>query len=797
MTPPAACRPAWLSTVGHPEKAEVFPGCLPPHPAADRFVHSPPGSAPAAELPMTRSLLALLLLAGAGGIGASAAEPRFDLDVVPVLSKLGCNSGGCHGALAGKGGFRLSLFGYDPAADHGAITREALGRRIDPADPGASLLLAKPSGALPHKGGLRLDPDGPDYALLAAWIAAGCPGPDRGAERTRLVDIAVAPAVVILEKGAGARLAVTARYSDGSTRDVTHLARFTSADETVATLDPAAPRGTEGTVTAVGHGAGAVSVWFSSRVAIARVVAPFPNDIPAATFAAAPRANVIDDLVLAQLEQLRLEPSPPCDDATFVRRAFLDTIGRLPTPEEVRRFVADTAPGKHARLADLLLARPEYVDYWTYKWSDLLLVTGSKLRPAAVDAYSRWIRDRVATNMPWDRFVREVVTARGSSLENGATNFFAVHQDPETMAENTAQAFLGLSINCAKCHDHPLEKWTNDQYYAFANLFARVRTKGWGGDSRSGDGARTLFVEARGDLLQPRTGRPQPPAPLDGAALDPADPRDRRDALAAWLTSPDNPYFTRAIVNRVWANFFAVGLVEPVDDLRATNPAANEPLLAALAEHLSGTGYDLKALMRLVLASETYRRSSAPLPANRDDRRWFARAYPRRLMAEVLADAIADVTGVRDSYTELALNDGSTETVAGYAPGTRALELRDSAVKSPFLVTFGRNARDITCECERSNQPSLVQVLALANGSSLNDKLAAREGRITQILAADPPPERIVEEAWLACLSRLPTGAEKTAITEILAATAAEDRRAAVEDLYWSLLTSREFLFRH
>lgn len=736
-------------------------------------------------------LLAILILAALGTAPVRGDTPSFELDVVPALSKHGCNAGGCHGALAGKGGFRLSLFGYDPAADHVAITREALGRRVDPADPGASLLLTKPTGAVPHKGGQRLDTDHPDYALLAAWISAGCPGPDRAADRTRLLSIEVSPPETVLEKAGSGRLVVTARYSDGSARDVTRWARFASTDETVATVE-----GT-GTVTAVGHGAGAVTAWFSSRVATARVVAPFPNDLPAAVFAAAPRANLVDELVLAQLEQLRLEPSPPCDDATFVRRAYLDTIGRLPTAEEVRGYLADGSPGKRERLADLLLARPEFVDYWTYKWSDLLLVTGSKLRPAAVDAYSKWIRDRVAANLPWDRLVRELVTAKGSSLENGATNFFAVHQDPETMAENTAQAFLGLSIGCAKCHDHPLEKWTNDQYYAFANLFARVRAKGWGGDSRSGDGARTLFVEEEGELLQPRTGKPRPPAPLDGAPLDPADPRDRREALAAWLTAPENPYFTRAIVNRVWANFFAVGLVEPVDDLRATNPAANGPLLDTLAARLVEARYDLKSLMRLILVSETYRRSSVPSPGNRDDRRWFARAYPRRLMAEVLADAIADVTGVRDAYTELALNDGSTEKVSTYAPGTRALELRDSAVKSPFLVTFGRNARDITCECERSNQPSLVQVLALANGSSLNDKLAAKEGRITQLLATEPTAERIVDDAWLACLSRPPAEAERKAMVEILAATPPAERRAAVEDLYWSLLTSREFLFRH
>jgi hypothetical protein len=713
----------------------------------------------------------------------------FAHDVMPILSKAGCNGGGCHGALAGKGGFRLSLFGYDPASDHLAITRDARGRRIDLADPGTSLLMTKPTMAVAHKGGKRLEVDGHDYRLLAAWIAAGCPGPN--AEEKKLVSIALAPAEAALAPGSSRQFTVTAAYSDGTTRDVTRWTRFTSADETVATVDPA------GLATVVGHGEGAVTAWFSSQIALARVVVPFPHDVPPAVYAQAPRANLIDDLVLEQLKKLHLKPSPPCDDATFIRRAFLDTIGRLPTPEEVRGYLDDKSPAKRERLVELLLARPEFVDYWTYKWSDILLVSGSKLRPDAVNAYYQWIRDRVAENMPWDELVREVVTARGSSLENGATNFFAVHQDPETMAENVSQAFMSLSINCAKCHNHPLEKWTNDQYYAFANLFSRVRAKGWGGDSRSGNGQRTLFVETRGDLLQPKTGRPQPPAPLDGTPLPAADPGDRREPLARWLTSPENPYFTRSIVNRVWANFFGLGLVESVDDLRATNPASNEKLLAALCGHTVEHGYDLKSLMRLILLSETYRRSSTPLPENQDDRKWFARAYPRRLMAEVLSDAICDVTGVRDHYTEIIMNDGSTEKVKGYDDDTRAIQLHDSAVKNYFLKTFGRNARDITCECERSNQPSLVQVLHLSNGSTINDKLSAKEGRVTQFLATDPAPPALVEAAWLRCLSRLPTDAERKPFEEMLAAATPEEKRPIVEDMYWSLLTSREFLFRH
>jgi hypothetical protein len=683
----------------------------------------------------------------------------------------------------------LSLFGYDPEKDYFTITREVRGRRIELADPARSLLLTKPTTAVPHKGGRRLEPGSDDYRIITAWISGGAPAPQP--DDPVVTALEVTPAEAELAPGASQPLAVHARFSDGTTRDVTRWAKFTSADEAVATVTDT------GTMTGVSHGAGAVTVWYSSQLATARVVSTFPHTIDDAVFAEAPRAGFIDDLVLAQLKKLRLRPSPAADDTTFVRRAFLDTIGRLPTPEEARAFANDTAPDKHARLADSLLARPEFVDYWAYKWADVLLVTSSKLRPEPLQAYADWIRAQVAANRPWDALVTELVTAKGSSVDNGATNFFAVHQDPETMAENVSQAFLSLSINCAKCHNHPLEKWTNDQYYAFANLFARVRAKGWGGDARSGDGKRTLYLEPRGDLIQPRTGRPQPPAPLDAPALDPDAPGDRREALALWLTAPDNPYFARAIANRVWAHFLGIGVVDPVDDLRVSNPPGNEPLLAALADFLVARKFDLKALMREILVSHTYRRSSTVLEENRADTRHYARFQPRRLPAEVLSDAISDVTQVGDTFAELALNDGSTEPTKAYAPGTRALQLKDSAVKNYFLKTFGRNAREITCECERSNQPSLVQVLHLANGSTINDKLAAQEGRVSSLLARSLTPEEMVDELWWLALSRPPHEAERTAAAAVLAATAPDDRRAAVEDLLWSLLTSREFLFQH
>jgi hypothetical protein len=427
----------------------------------------------------------------------------------------------------------------------------------------------------------------------------------------------------------------------------------------------------------------------------------------------------------------------------------------------------------------------------------MMLVSGRNLRPDAVKAYYAWVRESVAANRPWDDFARDVVTAKGSSVKEGATNFYAVHQDPETMAENVSQTFLSLSLNCAKCHDHPLEKWTNDQYYAFANLFSRVRAKGWGGDARSGDGQRTVYVEPRGDLIQPRTGKPQAPAPLDAAPIPSEATGDRREALAEWLTDPGNDHFSRSIANKVWANFFGIGLVDPVDDLRASNPASNEPLLAALADHLVEEKFDLKALMRTILRSETYQRSSVAVYENREDDRFFSRQYPRRLIAEVLHDGIAGITGVPTDFTEISNRDGSKEKVDFYPKGTRALELYDSAVDSYFLKTFGRNEREISCECERSNQPSLVQVLHVANGKTVNDKLASKEGAVEALLTGGKPDAELIDEAYLLCLSRLPTGPEKAGFIGILSETPAAERRTAVEDLFWALMSSREFLFQH
>ena len=718
--------------------------------------------------------------------------PSFRNHVLAVFAKTGCNSGACHGALAGKGGFRLSLRGYDPGTDYQTIVTQARGRRIELADPGRSLILAKPTGALPHKGGLRFETDSHEYKVIADWIAGGAVPPADDDPTVELVEIL--PDAVQLSVGDEQDFIVRAHYSNGRIEDVTRWVKFSSSNESVASVDNA------GRVSVTGPGAGAVTAWFASRTVISRITCAFPNDIPEDVYESQPRRNFIDEHVVAKLSELRLEPSPQCSDVTFVRRAFLDVIGTLPTPTEVREFLADETDGKRDRLIESLLARPEFVDYWAYKWSDVLLVNGNKLRPKGVKAYYEWIRNEISENTPWDEFARKIVTSTGGSIENGATNFFALHQDPENMAENVSQAFLGLSIACAKCHNHPLEKWTNSQYYSFANLFSRVRAKGWGGDFRNGDGVRTLYVVPTGELMQPLTGKPQPPTPLDGEPLPFDATEDRRIHLANWLTSSENPYFARAITNRVWASFFGPGLVEEVDDLRLSNPASNEELLTAASQHLIDRGFDLKSLMRTILQSHTWQRSSVPLEGNRDEHRFYSRYYPKRLMAEVLLDAVSQVTEVPTPFTHIGFPGGDRQETKEYPLGTRAIQLHDSAVESYFLKTFGRNSRAITCECERSDEPSMVQVLHVANGDTINGKLKAKENRVSKLLAEGHSAADLTDEIFLHALSRFPTDEEKTRAVELLSQVPDEDateKRLVVEDVFWSLLSTREFLFNH
>jgi hypothetical protein len=708
-------------------------------------------------------------------------DHSFRNHVQPILARFGCSSGACHGAAAGKSGFKLSLRGYDDEGDYATMTRHALGRRINLEDPGHSLLLLKPTAAVPHKGGARFDTASREYAVLSEWIAAGAPGPRK--DDPRIDRIEIVPPHVVLKPGDGQQLLVRAHFSDGSIRDATPWAKYTGSDSSVAVPDD------EGRVKVTGNGEGAITAWFLSKIAVATVTVPYANDLSADTFSKAPRSNFIDGLTLEKLRELRLPPSPPAGDAEFLRRAYLDTIGLLPTAAETRAFLADPSAEKRDAAIDALLARPEFVDYWTHRWGDLLLISSRRLPPAAMWAYHAWIRNQVAANTPWDRLVRQIVTAKGGTIENGAGSFFILQDDPTKMAETASQAFLGMSIQCAKCHNHPMEKWTNDQYYAFANLFARVRVKSGG---RAGN--TIVFTSPDGELVQPLTNHPRPPQPLDGTPISLDDPRDRREPLADWLTSPENPYFSRAIVNRVWANFLGRGLVEAVDDMRKTNPASNDRLLNALAAHLVEQKFDLKALMRTILRSQTYQRASRPLPGNAAEKRFYSHYYPRRMMAEVALDALSQVTGAPTEFRQAAERGPAA---FAYPVGWRALQLPDSNIDSYFLKSFGRADRIITCECERTAAPSMSQALHIANGDTLNQKLKAKNNRIDQLLAAKTTDQALVDDVYLAALSRFPTAEEMKQLVALLSEVKDATRREAIEDLYWGLLSSKEFLFNH
>ncbi|MBB75538.1 MAG: S-layer protein [Planctomycetaceae bacterium] len=695
---------------------------------------------------------------------------NFRNHVESVLSKTGCNSGACHGARAGQKGFRLTLFGFNLEADYAYLTRQARGRRIIPEDPGRSLILTKPTGLIPHKGGIRFEVGSTEYQVLAEWIAAGSPGP---ADDDPVIErLEVLPHASRQKAGSIQQLVVLAHFNDGHVEDVTRWAKYTSVNSSVATVT------TDGEISVRGSGEGAVKVWYLNLNEMAFVTVPYDNPAPQQQFAATTNSNFIDGLITEKLASLQLPPSPQCRDDVFIRRVFLDTIGTLPTIDETRRFLEDNHPAKRDTLIDALLARPEFVDYWAYRWSDLLLVNSEKLDAASVKSYYGWIRERVAEDTPWDQMVSQVITATGSTKEYGAANFYTLHQSPEEMAETVSQAFMGLSIQCAKCHNHPLEKWTNDQYYGFANMFARVRAKG---------NPRVVFADTRGELIQPATGRAQPPRPLDATAIPFTATQDRRIALGAWLTAADNPYFSRSISNRIWANFFGVGLVEPIDDMRITNPASNERLLHAVSRFLVSRNFRLKELIRTIVQSAAYQRSSQATRENAADHRFYSRYYPRRMKAEVLLDALSQVTQIPTAFKD-------------HPRGLRALQLPDSNINSYFLTTFGRPERVITCACERSDEPSITQVFHLYNGDTVNGKLQAPDSIVGQIVGQinpDHPDAMPIEQAYLAALSRAPSESEAKQLLKVFQATPAVDRRLLIEDLYWSILSSREFLFNH
>jgi hypothetical protein len=703
----------------------------------------------------------------------------FRNHVTPVMTKMGCNQGACHGALAGKNGFKLSLRGYDPDADYDTLTRSSVGRRVSLADPAASLIVAKPSFAIPHGGGKRFAKDSLEYRVIEEWIADGAPPPS--ANDIQIRGLEVFPAAAVLAPEAEQQIVVRARYSDGHSEDVTRWVKFSSSNEGVATVDD------WGHVKMNGSGEAAITLWYSSRVLYSRLSVPFANEITSETYDKYPRRNVIDDLAVAKWKNLHLAPSKLADDPEFLRRAYLDAIGVLPTSEDVENFLADTSSDKRAKLIDRLLQRDEFVDYWSYKWSDLLLVSSRRLNSTAMWAFYDWIRESVKQNKPWDKFARDIFLSSGSTRENGALNYFVLHKDPIELSENATQAFLGQRITCARCHNHPLEKWTQTQYYQMANLFARVGVK------NGAQGDNIIFAKASGDVLHPKLARPLPPAPLDAASISLDSTEDRRIVFAKWLTSPENAMFSRTIVNRVWANFMGRGLVDPMDDLRATNPASNEELLSALSKDFVDHGYDVQRLIRLIMNSSLYQLSSEANATNQSDNIYYSKHIIRRLNAEVILDAMSQVTGAPTSFS-------------GYPAGTRAMQLPDTQVKSEFLASFGRPARVLCDAAERASDPTITQALHVINGDTLNKKLSAPDGTIALFLKLGLSDRRILEYMYLSAFSRYPSDSERATLATALEKTRLEKgteetrrdaHRQALEDMVWAMLTSKEFLFNH
>ncbi|MGP0069996.1 MAG: DUF1553 domain-containing protein [Isosphaeraceae bacterium] len=704
----------------------------------------------------------------------------FRNHVEPILTKQGCNSGACHGAAAGKNGFRLTLRGYAPEVDHAVLTRQTLGRRIVKTAPQESLLLLKPTGAIEHGGGVRFAPGSHEYRVIAGWIADGMPGPSVADPEIR--SLRIFPAAVRMEPGQGQQVLVQAAYSDGRVEDVTHWAKFGSTDDGVASVDEA------GRFKVNGRGEAYVSVWFASRVGRVTVTVPFDTKLDPDVFARAARKNPIDEKNLAKLAALRIPPSPDAGDAAFLRRAYLDATGTLPPIDRVEAFLEDRDPDKRTRLVDRLLESQEFVDYWAYKWSDVLLVSSRKLPSPSMWSFYQFVRRSVAKNVPWDRFARSIVTAQGSTLSNGAANFYVMHRDPIDLTESTSMTFLGISLTCARCHNHPLEKWTQDQYYSFANLFARVKLK----DGETA-GDEVVANATEGEILHPRRGVAMPPRTLDGPPIGADETRDRRVVFADWLTRPENPYFARAAVNRVWSNFFGRGLVDPDDDLRASNPPSDEALLDWLVADFVAHHFDMKHLIRTIMTSAVYARSSLPVAGNASDLKFLSHYRVKRLPAEVLLDAISEVTEVPTSF-------------AGYPAGWRSLQLPDSKVDSSFLDSFGRPARIATCSCERSAEPSMAQALHLANGTTINEKLRSGSSVAAKAIAGNQGDAAIVDHLFLSALSRRPTPSERDRMLKALMDAAAgltdpkavaAARRQAVEDLYWAALTCQEFLFNH
>jgi hypothetical protein len=723
------------------------------------------------------ALVMTLLALPAKGVAETTRPVDFDTQVVPVFTKHGCNAGGCHGKSGGQNGFRLSLLGFEPGEDHEHLVKEARGRRISVAAPAESLLLLKATAAVPHGGGRLIEPDSPSYEVVLRWIAEGARPGDPQAPRVARIE--VVPAERVMQPGAAEQLRVIAHLTDGSSEDVTRLVQYESNVPELASVDEA------GLVTATPRGDGpplsgtvAVMARYQSQVAVFR--ASLPLDTPAEALPSAESfvRTFVDRHVLDGLVALRLPPSPVCDDATFIRRVTLDIAGRLPTLEETERFLADADATKRERLIDTLLAGPDYPDHFAMKWSAILRNkrTNDDLHRHGSYRFHDWIRRQIDDNVPYSEIVRGVLAASGEAGDNPAVIWFRQVSDVNQQVEDASQLFLGLRLQCARCHHHPFESWGTEDYFQLAAFFSRVGRKPGLQPGEDRIFHQRGVAEAAGPKGTHRA------AVLGGGPAPLAVDDDPRTALVDWLTTPDNPYFARALVNRYWKHFFGRGLVDPEDDMRVTNPPTNPALLDALADHFVEHGYDLEDLVRVICRSTTYQLSSEPNEFNAADRQSFSRFYPRRLPAEVALDAIDRLTDKPTAF-------------AGVLPGTRAVQLPDTSFPNHFLTVFGRPNADSACECERGGEANLAQSLHLINSADILGKLS--NGRAAA-LAADASRDTAakLDELYMIAVSR-PALPEERASVEAYLADRPDDPVAAWEDVVWSLLNTKEFLFTH
>lgn len=701
----------------------------------------------------------------------------FRSDIQPILTKGACNSGGCHGKAEGQNGFKLSVVAFDDQFDHAAITRHARGRRINVAAPEASLLLRKATGVLPHGGGAKVPVNGLWYQQIARWISEGAMLDE--VNQNHSLQLEVYPQQVNVQPDSGIQLQVFAIDENGQRRCVTREAEFFSNAEMVARPDH------DGWVQVDDvPGEAAILVRYRGNVVTARVRLPQQHKVtPPATF------NEIDSLVWDRLTLLGIQPAEVADDAVFLRRVFLDTIGTLPTIEEARNFLNDDSPDKRTALIHSLLERPEYADYWAMKWADILRVDREIIKSPGTIAMTRWLRSQFASNRPYDEFVSDIVTARGNTNSESPAAMYLVHNDPQKLARSISQVFLGVRIECAECHQHPFESWGQKDYFAFAGFFSGIKTK------KLPAAGTKIYDDAGTDLKHPRTGEPVPFAGLGASPAQPVQPTqpsdqpattpniDRRQALSDWLTDRDNRFLAPMIVNRLWAHYFGRGIVSPVDDIRETNPASNEPLMKYLTEYLKQNDFDLKKLTTLMLNSATYQLSSVANESNRQDIQNFSHSSWRSLPAEVLLDAISQVTGVAEQFN-------------GWPEGYRAIEVWDNRMPSYFFRVFGKPQRVSVCECERGTEPSIAQALHLMNSPESIAKIRHREGTAHLLANSSANEDEIIESLYLACFSRFPNEQElalmRTAFTDDQVT-----RQEAVEDIIWALLNSREFVFNH